>query len=431
MTNIFFAPFKHLLSDNSLSIDVVFFSFLLIFIPIVLITGPALPDIFLSLIALYFLIKSFYQKLWHYYQNPIVIGFLLFSGYGILRSILSEMPIKSLTNEGSVFYFRYIFFAMGTWYLLDKNPHLKKCILTTSLICLFVVSFDGIYQYIMDLNLFGNKKHAINRLTGLMGKEPIIGRYTAYLSIFTFALVYPFIKTKNMIMLSVVFLVITEIVVFLSGERSPLFSITQFSFLIILFIPNYRLYRIGGLFISIIIILGILEVNPVAKKRMIDQTIQQMSETQYPFLPYSSSHELHYISGLTMFKSLPLFGVGTNTYRFQSQKTEFNPKKVDIHSHPHNFYIQSLAELGIVGFLFLIAFFSFLSYFIIRQMVFVFLKNKSKQLPFERLIYVLVLFVYWWPIIPHMSFYNNWNNVLIMLPLGFFMKYFYGRSEIN
>ena len=96
-----------------------------ILLPIVLITGPALPDIFLSLIATYFLVKSIWKKKWKYYKNKIVYGFLAFSFFGIVRSFLSDMPIDSLMNEGSLFYFRYIFFGMGVWYLLDNNPHIS------------------------------------------------------------------------------------------------------------------------------------------------------------------------------------------------------------------------------------------------------------------------------------------------------------------
>ena len=58
MLNFVISPFKALISDRSFSLDVLFFSTLLILIPIALVTGPALPDIFLSLIALYFLIIS-------------------------------------------------------------------------------------------------------------------------------------------------------------------------------------------------------------------------------------------------------------------------------------------------------------------------------------------------------------------------------------
>ena len=123
--NFMIAPFKSLFNDKSIPFDVLFFSILLITIPIVLITGPALPDIFLSLIAIYFLVKSILKKKWEYYQNPIFYGFILFSLYGIIRSIFSDMPFEALTNGGSVFYFRYIFLQLvfGTyWMLIDIFP---------------------------------------------------------------------------------------------------------------------------------------------------------------------------------------------------------------------------------------------------------------------------------------------------------------------
>tara|TARA_B100000035_G_scaffold312649_1_gene324587 strand:- start:77 stop:1390 length:1314 start_codon:yes stop_codon:yes gene_type:complete len=427
MHNFFLNPFKLLLTDRSLPFDITFFSLILIFIPFVLITGPALPDIFLSLIAFYFLIKSFLIKNWNYYKNPVVIGFLIFSLYGIIRSLFSDMPMNSLSNEGSMFYFRYIFFAMGVWYLLDNNPYLSRCLLIILIICLSVVCLDGLYQYFVGENILGNKKHGVGRLTGFFGKEPILGRYIAYLSMFTFALIYQnFQKSKKMILLSVTFLVICEVVVFLTGERAPFFFITLFTVLLIIYIPEFRIYRIIGVVITIILILGAIELNPSAKKRMIDYTLVQISETRLPLLPYSKAHEEHYISALKMFKDSPVFGVGTNTYRFKSFRPQFDSKTHDINSHPHNFYFQVLAELGFFGFLFLGSFFIYLSIIGLRQLKFVFISGDKKKLPFEYLLFPMILFVYWWPFIPNMSLYNNWNNVLMMLPLGFFLKHFYG-----
>lgn len=52
MIDFLINPFKFLFTDKSISFDVIFFSTLLFLIPIALITGPAIPDIFLSLIAL-------------------------------------------------------------------------------------------------------------------------------------------------------------------------------------------------------------------------------------------------------------------------------------------------------------------------------------------------------------------------------------------
>lgn len=429
MQNLVIKPFKLLVTDRSISFDIVFFSILLILIPFVLITGPALPDIFLSLIALYFLVKSVLQKKWHYYQNPIVIGFLFFSAYGIIRSLFSEMPLQSLTNEGSMFYFRYIFFAMGVWYLLDKNPYLSKCLLLISLICILVVSLDALYQYFMEINFFGNEKYNFARLTGMFGKEPIIGRYITFLSLFTFALIYQNIKkTKKTILLSVAFLVMCDVIVFLTGERAPFFYVCLFSVLIIIFIPHYRFYRIGGFLLSMTIILGILSINPNAKTRIYD-TIQEVSETKISYLPYNKGYEDHYISALKLFIDRPLFGVGTNMYRFQCDKTQYTLNS-NCNSHPHHFYIQALAELGITGFLFLAIFFLYLCLIGFKQLIFLIFSNKTKLMPFDFFLFPMILFVYWWPLIPHMSLYNNWNNVLIMLPLGFFLRNMYGYKKI-
>ena len=56
-----------------------------------------------------------------------------------------------------------------------------------------------------------------------------------------------------------------------------------------------------------------------------------------------------------MFIDYPIFGIGTNT--FLITKSKYNSEVHDINSHPHHFYLQVLAELGIIGFLFLASFF--------------------------------------------------------------------------
>lgn len=229
--------------------------------------------------------------------------------------------------------------------------------------------------------------------------------------------------------LSVLFLVMCEVIVFLTGERAPLFYVSLFTILIIFFIPHYKTYRLVGVFISVFIIFGILQINPSAKIRMIDDTIDQISKTKLPFLPYSHLHEKHYLSALKLFKDNPVFGVGTNTYPYRCDNNRIN-LGAKCNTHPHHFYIQTLAELGIVGFVFLLFFFFYLTFIGLRQIYFILFSYDKNIIPFEAFLYPMILFVYWWPLIPHMSLYNNWNNVLLMLPLGFFMKYYY-EYKIN
>ena len=340
------------------------------------------------------------------------------------------MPFESLTTGGSIFYFRYIFFSLGVWYLLDKNQHLSKCLLNILAICILFVSFDGIYQYFFNFNIFGNVKHSANRLTGLFGDEPILGRYVAYLCLFTFALMYQYYShKKKYLIISTIFLSICEIVVFLSGERAPLFYLMLFTILIVIFIPELRAYKIFGILFSITVIIFITLFNPNAKSRIVDLTINQVNQTKLPFLPYSDHHEEHYISALKMFYDKPFFGIGTNLFRFQCHKPKYKYHDRSCNSHPHNFYLQSLSELGIFGLIFTLTFFLFLSSYLLRQIFHSLQKGSKKKIHFEFLIYVMILFIYWWPLIPHMNFYNNWNNVLMMLPLGFLMRYLYGNSN--
>ena len=432
MFNFLILPFKYLLFDRSISLDIVFFSTLLILIPIALITGPALPDIFLSLIALHFLIISIYNKKWSYYKNPIFFGFIFFCLYSVIRSIFSELPIESLTVGGTIFYFRYIFFAMGVWHLLDKNPYLSKCLLNISFLCIVVVSIDGIYQYFFELNIFGNKKHHYDRLTGLFGDEPIIGRYVAYLSIFTFALIYQnYKKSTKVLLISMSLLMISEVLVFLSGERVPLFYLIFFTILIIIFSASMRLQRLVSLLISGILIFIIISINPNSKTRIIDLTRDQLKQTHFSYLPYSGHHEEHYVSALKMLSDKPIFGIGANLFRFKCShpQYEYKTKQGSCSTHPHNYYLQIFAELGIIGFFFLVSFFSYLLFINLRQFTFLVSSKVDKLIPFDQFIYPMILFIYWWPIVPHMSFYNNWNNVLMMLPLGFLMRYLYSSSN--
>lgn len=419
----------NMITDRSLPKDIIFFSLLFLLLPFSLITGPAIPDILLSSIAIYFLFVSLKKKYWHYYKNPIFLGFILFSFYGILRSIFSEYPIVSLTNEGSLFYFRYIFFAMGVWYLLDNNPYLSKNLLIIIFICIAIVCFDGLYQYFVGHNLLNNPKYNSSRLTGLFGDEPIIGRYIAYLSIFAFGLLYSNFKfSKTIFMISMIFIITSIVTVFLTGERAAFFYLIFFLILVFVFAPKYRLTQILILISCFFVIFTSIQFNPVAKTRIIDLTIKQVSETKLPFLPYSEHHEQHYISAIRMFKDQPIFGLGTNTFRYQCIKEKYIYKDKSCSSHPHHYYIQSLAELGAIGFLFIASFFIYISYFLTKQLISMIRSKKEKLIPFENFSFTLILFTYWWPLIPHMSLYNNWNNVLMMLPLGFFMRYLYSTK---
>ena len=99
-------------------------SYLIICIPIFLITGPFLSDLSISIVSCIFLVNSISNKLYKYYNNVFAKIFFLFCLILIISSLLSNNALISLKN--SFFYFRFGIFSLCFWYLLEKKKKFIK-----------------------------------------------------------------------------------------------------------------------------------------------------------------------------------------------------------------------------------------------------------------------------------------------------------------
>ena len=91
-------------------------------------------------------------------------------------------------------------------------------------------------------------------------------------------------------------------------------------------------------------------------------------------------------------------------------------------SHPHNFYIQLLAENGLIGFTIFFSFFIFLL-FLFYQNISLYKKNQNNE-TFQKSFAILSIIIFLFPFVPHGNFYGNWINLLNSFNLGFFIYYF-------
>ena len=98
--------------------------FLLILIPLALISGPFLSDLFVSLIAFIFLILSIKERQYFYYKNIFSYIFFIWCLYLIINSLFSKNPFLSL--ESSLFYWRFGIFALAVWYVINNNESFFK-----------------------------------------------------------------------------------------------------------------------------------------------------------------------------------------------------------------------------------------------------------------------------------------------------------------
>ena len=83
---------------------------------------------------------------------------------------------------------------------------------------------------------------------------------------------------------------------------------------------------------------------------------------------FSIGHQGHFKAAYLIFKDNPIFGVGIKNFRYECQKSQYK-YAYSCTTHPHNTYLQLLAETGIIGFSFVFLFFIILSFSVIKMFI--------------------------------------------------------------
>ena len=108
-------------------------------------------------------------------------------------------------------------------------------------------------------------------------------------------------------------------------------------------------------------------------------------------------------------------GHGPKLFRIICKEYPYNDKDT-CSTHPHNFYLQLLAETGVIGFLFIIISFMY----ILKEAFLVILKQK--KISGQEACLLGCFFLTLWPLTPNGNFFNNWLMIVYILPLGFYLN---------
>ena len=404
---------------NYENIFVIFPGILISLLPALLISGPFLSDLAISIIAILFLINTYKNKLYSYYKNLFFYIFFSFYIYLVLNSLINNFNLDSF--KISIFYFRFGIFSIAVWYILNKKEFFLKYLFYCFVVCFVFLILDSYYQYFTGENIFGFKIDAgTNRPSSLFGTELILGSYLSrsYGIFFGLAIyLYNFNKDRNYFYFLGLLFVLLESLIFVSGERVAFFYLNLSSIFVILLIKDYKIYRIAIMAIAIVLVSVVSLVNDNAKKRIVDQTITQMNlKGDDGVKIFSQHHQNHYISAHKMFKDNMVLGVGVKNFR---NYCNFEKYKIDENScatHPHNTYIQILSETGIIGFLFIMIALIIFIYNISRH--FLLSLNKKNYFSGFEICILSTISITLWPFIPTGNFFNNWLSIIYYFPIG-------------
>jgi len=411
-----------------------------IIIPFLLITGPALPDIFLTLFSIIF-IFFYFRKLNNTKIELWMILIILLWIWFIIISFFAVDIYLSLTD--AVIFLRFILFIIFS-YLFLKHINIKflKYILYSILcLCLFV-SLDTFYQFYNFSNengfgedIFGRKPEGLyGRLSGPFS-DLVTG---SYLSRFIFFIIFLFLLEKKFILENkyLYFFVIFSLslivsAIYFSGERMALATTFLGFLLCFVFSKNLKKIILFSSMLSIIFIIININYHPyynnykiikstakheglIIERNYVCENNNKCSKkfkVQPKFFTIiknfnNSAYADIYLTSYNMWKDNILFGIGLNNFNFLCNKNAkyINNKSFGCTTHPHNIYLQALVESGFIGFL-IFCFFAFS----------LFKKIFKSSNPDQRIVLIATLLTVFWPLMSTGSFLKNWNMTTICI----------------
>ena len=410
---------------------ILFQRYLVCLIPIALLTGPAIPDVLLSLAVCLFMYQVIKNKEFEYLNNSFFYIFIIFYLYIIFNSLVSKFPLFSL--ESSLFYFRFGLFSLAICYLLNKCKNFKKEFFYYLLLAFVIAILHGFYQSYYDVTIFGNNSQFPGRLLLLFSDQLLLGQFMARLFPLLVALAI-YKGRENFYFYCFIFslFIFIDILIFLSGERTAFGLLIINSIYILVLVRKFKIFRLVTLSVSLIAIVLITLFQPTIKERNIDATLDQIgiSNEEEDINIYSPVYESTILTAYNMFSDNMFLGIGPNNFRNHCNEENY---KIDMHScstHPHHSLIQIMAETGLIGLLFFLAV-ALIIFILTFKHIYFYFHKKNFYLSDYQICLLSTLVCIFLPILPSLNIFNGWINIVYYLPVGFLLHSFYWGSNVE
>ncbi len=399
-----------------------YFFVLFSLIPISIIVGPTISLINILLIALSFIIFIFYTKKFDIFNHTVVRILIIFYIYLIFNSFIAlDFSLSASRNFG---FLRFIVLFLGINYFFCYFSKFDK-ILFFWFIIISIAVFDTYFEYYYGTNILGfGGVHEIYgpRVVSFFKDEPVMGAYIFGFFFIILGYLFQFYyhgtnKTRKFLILFFSFLVMISII--LTGERSnslkAIFAFTLFY----AFNKNFSIKQkilsfLVFLFVLLSSVIYVTNINPGEKHTY----FQNRYGSQF-LLNFSSEEKREkffkeniyinlYRSGINVFKNYPLFGVGNKNYRVESCKLEVeNDVYYLCQTHPHNIYVEFLAEHGLFGTILFLSIFFFLFFKILKIII---ISRDSIQI--GCFVYLIANFA---PLLPGGAFFADFNSTIFWI----------------
>ena len=304
--------------------------------PYILLIERSPADAWVSLLGLAFIARCCVKSDFSWISVFWVRTCFVFFAVCLMSSAFSEISLYSYGE--TIAWFRFPLFAMATVFWLGSDKRLLYAMLLSTAVGMLIMM--GILT--AEILIEGQKG---GRLTWPYG-DTVPGNYLAKVGLPAFTVMValavgaPPRLASFMGTLSLMSIIISV----LTGERiNFLIRACGGMLAAIVWRPIIRRYVILVL-VEILAIVAVFTFVPSMQDRFTNSIIESI-----PTGPHSDYYRVMG-AGLEVFRTAPLLGVGPAAHRDLCPKIVGNTPEFRCDNHPHNFYIQFLAEIGIIGF---------------------------------------------------------------------------------
>ena len=388
------------------------FFFFLSTIPLSIIFGSSISLINVVLVSIFTLAILVYQKEFNFINTISIKLIIVLYFYLIFNSLISkDFLIGASRNLGFV---RFIFLFICINYLFFKHSRAEN-IFYFWIATIIILTLDTYIEFFLGKNIFGwggvNEPHG-SRIVSFFKDEPIVGAYLSGFILMIFGFLIQKYKYKNF--LPWFFLFFTFSAILISGERSNAIKIFFGLILMFLFFDFLNLRKkIIILILTFLSLILALNQSNYLKIRYFDQFIIHFtSKEKFQKFVHESDYFKLYRSGIAVYKNYPIFGVGNKNYRVETCSDEKENNKYNYYclTHPHQIYIEFLAEHGIVGTLILLSVFFTLMFKILLNIL-----VSKNYIQIGSFCFIIFVFT---PLLPSGAFFNDFNSTILWLNIS-------------
>lgn len=322
-------------------------------LPLLLLFWRGGADAAATIIGISFLAVVIARRQWGLATHPLLAVLLgIWLLLNLLVSPLAVDPVTSFSRSVAWLRFPLLFAAAVTWLIQSRRDVQLIAGVWAATIAFCIL--DGLVQLARGTSLTGNPMYNI-RITGPLDR-PNIGSFVTRIGfplIAALPLLLSGVQSRLISLAAFAFTLLGLAFIMLTGERTAallvVIALLTIMFGAILFLPRYRLHSL----LALALLSGAGTMLVLASERL----LFRVKQLETVFEDFSRSHYAELFSvGLDVWRHYPVFGAGMKNFEGVCKVIAGSYVTDGCPTHPHNVYIEWLAETGAAGLLGYLAF---------------------------------------------------------------------------